>query len=75
MNREFVLKNFFSKLKEAKRQGVKDIRISLTEMDDLGQCLYELLSEYYSKTIIDFKSKKVDNDDTEYSMDGGTFKD
>lgn len=74
MNREFVLKNFFNKSKEAKRQGVKDIKLSLIEMEDLNQCLCELLSEYFSKTIIDFKSKKVDNDDTEYSMDGGKFK-
>lgn len=77
MNRDVVLKNFFNKLREAKRQGNKDIRLSLIEMDNLGQCVFELLAEYYNKTISIVKNQTntvETNEEVEYTMDGGSFK-
>ena len=51
MNRDVILKNFFSKLKEAKAQNARDVRLSLKEMDDLGYVLFELTSEFYDKVM------------------------
>lgn len=73
MNRDFVLKTFMNKLNEAKRQNVKDVKLSMKEMDDLGFCIYELLSEYYSKTIDNVKNSDIKNDN-EMILDGGVLK-
>lgn len=74
INRDFVLKNFWEKLREAKRQNVRDVRMTLKEIDELGYVIYELLTEYYNKTIDDVKQSSSDNDSEEsFKMDGGTF--
>ena len=73
MNREYVLKNFWNKLAEAKRQNVRDVRMSLKEIDDLGFVIYELLTEYYNKTIDGVKNASNNEDDGAYEMDGGSF--
>ena len=73
MNREYVLKNFWNKLAEAKRQNVRDVRMSLKEIDDLGFVIYELLTEYYNKTIDGVKNSSNNEDDGAYEMDGGSF--
>ena len=56
MNRDFVLKNFWNKLTEAKKENVREIRLSLKEMDELGFVIYELLGEYFNKTIDNVKN-------------------
>lgn len=72
LNREYVLKNFWDKLRLAKQMNAKDVRLTLKEMDDLGFCIYELLTEYYNKTID--KTKQNGEDETvEVKMDGGKF--
>lgn len=74
INRDFVLKNFWEKLREAKRQNVRDVRMTLKEIDELGYVIYELLTEYYNKTIDNVKQSSSDNDSEEsFKMDGGTF--
>ena len=71
---DFVLKNFWEKLREAKRQNVRDVRMTLKEIDELGYVIYELLTEYYNKTIDNVKQSSSDNDSEEsFKMDGGTF--
>lgn len=74
INRDFVLKNFWEKLREAKRQNVRDVRMTLKEIDELGYVIYELLTEYYNKTIDNVKQSSSDNDSEEsFKMDGGSF--
>lgn len=74
INRDFVLKNFWEKLREAKRQNVRDVRMTLKEIDELGYVIYELLTEYYNKTIDNVKQSSSDNDSEEsFKMDGGAF--
>ena len=63
MNRDIVLKNFFNKLKEAKSQNVRDVRLSLKEMDDLGYILFELTSEFYDKVMTSSNKVNKQNDE------------
>ena len=82
MNRDIVLKNFFNKLKEAKNQNVRDVRLSLKEMDDLGYILFELTSEFYDKVMTSSNKVNKQNDEgdsmsspnDEPTIDGGSFK-
>ena len=83
MNRDVVLKNFYNKLKEAKAQNARDVRLSLKEMDDLGYVLYELTSEFYEKIMSSagqINKPKPGGDGNmlfstdEFTMDGGSFK-
>jgi hypothetical protein len=83
MNRDVILKNFFSKLKEAKAQNVRDVRLSLKEMDDLGYVLFELTSEFYDKIMSSSNKINKPNEggdgnmlfsNSEPSLDGGSFK-
>lgn len=74
MNRDFVLKNFWNKLTEAKKQNVREVRMSLKEIDELGFVIYELMSEYYNKTIDNVKTNsKTTNEEDSFEMDGGKF--
>ena len=82
MNRDIVLKNSFNKLKEAKSQNVRDVRLSLKEMDDLGYILFELTSEFYDKVMTSSNKVNKQNDEgdnmsspnDEPTIDGGSFK-
>ena len=75
-------KNFFNKLKEAKSQNVRDVRLSLKEMDDLGYILFELTSEFYDKVMTSSNKVNKQNDEgdnmsspnDEPTIDGGSFK-
>ena len=73
MNRDFVLKNFWNKLTEAKKENVREIRLSLKEMDELGFVIYELLGEYFSKTIDNVKNNGNYDDNDEVILDGGNL--
>ena len=83
MNRDVILKNFFSKLKEAKAQNARDVRLSLKEMDDLGYVLFELTSEFYDKVMSNSNTINKPNEggdgnmlfsNDSSSLDGGSFK-
>lgn len=73
MNRDFVLKNFWNKLTEAKKENVREIRLSLKEMDELGFVIYELLGEYFNKTIDNVKNNDNYDDNDEVILDGGNL--
>lgn len=51
INREYILKTFFEKVKEAKRQGMKEIKIPINFLDDMSTVLYQILSEDISKLL------------------------
>ena len=73
MDRDYVLKSYFNKVSEAKKQNIRELRMSVKELDDIGYILYELLSEYYNKTIDTVKNSSTSTEE-EFKMDGGTFK-
>lgn len=73
MDRDYVLKSYFNKVSEAKKQNIRELRMSVKELDDIGYILYELLSEYYNKTIDIVKNSSTSTEE-EFKMDGGTFK-
>ena len=71
--REFVLKNFWDKLKEAKRQNAREVRMSIKELDDIGFVIYELLSQHYANTVND-NSATTKESEEEVTLTGGSFK-
>ena len=73
MNRDFVLKNFWNKLTEAKKENVREIRLSLKEMDELGFVIYEVLGEYFNKTIDNVKKNDKEEENDEDILDGGNL--
>ena len=58
LNRDSVLKSFLNKVKEAKRLNMKDIKITMKEMDDLFQVVYELMSEQITEALKYIEEKK-----------------
>ena len=70
ISRDFVLKNFNTKLLEAKKQRVKEVKFSLQEIDDLGYIIFEIMSELTEKY---FSNSSISNDSTELKIDGGEF--
>lgn len=57
VNREVILKDLLTKVKEAKRLNMKEVRIPIKELDDLAFVVYELMTEDVSK-ILSLKDKK-----------------
>lgn len=58
LNRDSVLKAFLEKVKEAKRLNMKDVKMTMKEMDDLFQVVYELMTEQISNALITLEAKK-----------------
>jgi len=46
--REIVLKKLFNRIKESKRNNLKEVRIPIKELDDLGLVIHEMLVEFYN---------------------------
>ena len=49
INRDYVLKTFLDKVREAKRQDMKEIKVPVRFLDDLAYIVYQLMSEELSK--------------------------
>lgn len=45
INRDYILKTFLDKLKLAKREGMKELKIPVSFLDDLAYIIYQLMSE------------------------------
>ena len=58
LNRDSVLKAFLEKVKEAKRLNMKDVKMTMKEMDDLFQVVYELMTEQISNALVTLETKK-----------------
>lgn len=65
--REAILKKFFNRIKESKRNNLKEVRIPMKELEDLGAVIYEMLAEFYSEKM----EEKEESDSIELS--GGSF--
>lgn len=66
--REIILKKFFNRIKEAKRNNIKEIRIPTKELEDLGLIVHEMLIEFYNKKMVE---EKEESETIEIS--GGTW--
>ncbi len=75
LNRDFILKNFFNKLNELRKQGCKETKMSYNEINDLSMVILELLSDYYSKTFENIE--KINNltfESGDVILDGGQLR-
>lgn len=64
LNRDSVLKSFLEKVKEAKRLNMKDVKMTMKEIDDLFQVVYELMTEQITNALVkieEMKETKKDN--------------
>lgn len=66
--RENILKKFFNRIKESKRNNLKEVRIPMKELEDLGAVVHEMLVEFYS-------NKMEEKNDTNETIDisGGSW--
>ena len=55
--RKIILKKFFNRIKEAKRNNIKEIRIPTKELEDLGLIVHEMLIEFYNKKMVEEKEE------------------
>lgn len=51
--RELILKKFFNRIKESRKNNLKEVRIPLKELEDLGAVLHEMLVEFYNEKMVD----------------------
>ena len=60
INRDYVLKTFLDKVREAKRQDMKEVKIPIRFLDDLAYIIVQLMSEELSRAFeaIDGKPKE-----------------
>lgn len=62
LNRDSVLKSFMEKVNEAKRLRMKDVKLTMKEMDDLAMVVYELMSEQITKALEYIEMKKEEDE-------------
>ena len=60
INRDYILKTFLDKVREAKRQDMKEVKIPIRFLDDLAYIIVQLMSEELSRAFeaIDGKPKE-----------------
>jgi len=66
--REIILKKFFNRIKEAKRNNLKEVRIPIKELEDTGAVVHEMLVEFYN----DKMAEEHDEPET-IELSGGTW--
>ena len=60
INRDYVLKTFLDKVREAKRQDMKEVKIPMRFLDDLAYIIVQLMSEELSKAFESIENKPKD---------------
>jgi len=66
--RETILKKFFNRIKESKRNNLKEVRIPIKEYEDLGAVVHEMLVEFYNNKM------NEEHEETEIiELSGGTW--
>lgn len=51
INKDYILKTFLNKIKIAKREGMKELKIPVSFLDDLAYIIYQLMSENISSIL------------------------
>ena len=74
INRDYILKTFLDKIREAKRQGMKEIKIPIDFLDDVAYIIYGLMSEHISK-ILEYaeKQEKNESENNSSTLNGGSW--
>ena len=57
INRDYVLKTFLDKVREAKRQDMKEVKIPMRFLDDLAYIIVQLMSEELSRAFEAIETK------------------
>ena len=57
INRDYVLKTFLDKVREAKRQDMKEVKIPMRFLDDLAYIIVQLMSEELSRAFEAIENK------------------
>ena len=57
INRDYVLKTFLDKVREAKRQDMKEVKIPIRFLDDLAYIIVQLMSEELSRAFEAIENK------------------
>ena len=57
INRDYVLKTFLDKVREAKRQDMKEVKIPVRFLDDLAYIIVQLMSEELSRAFEALENK------------------
>ena len=66
--RETILKKFFNRIKESKRNNLKEVRIPIKEYEDSGALVHEMLVEFYNNKM------NEEHEETEIiELSGGTW--
>lgn len=61
--RELVLKKLFNRVKESKRNNLKEVRIPIKELEDLGAVVHEMLVEFYNMKMTEDNVEETDEDE------------
>ena len=64
--REVILKKLFNRVKESKRNNLKEVRIPIKELEDLGAVVHEMLVEFYNMKMIENNSEVVKDEEGEW---------
>lgn len=64
--REVILKKLFNRVKESKRNNLKEVRIPIKELEDLGAVVHEMLVEFYNMKMSENNSEVVKDDEGEW---------
>ena len=64
--REVILKKLFNRVKESKRNNLKEVRIPIKELEDLGLIIHEMLIEFYNMKMTENNSEVVKDEEGEW---------
>lgn len=64
--REVILKKLFNRVKESKRNNLKEVRIPYKELEDLGAVVHEMLVEFYNIKMTEKNEEVVEDNDGEW---------
>ena len=64
--REVILKKLFNRVKESKRNNLKEVRIQIKELEDLGSVIHEMLVEFYNMKMTEKNEEVVEDNDGEW---------
>lgn len=64
--REVILKKLFNRVKESKRNNLKEVRIPIKELEDLGSVIHEMLVEFYNMKMTENNSEVVKDEEGEW---------
>ena len=64
--REDILKKLFNRVKESKRNNLKEVRIPIKELEDLGSVIHEMLVEFYNMKMTEKNEEVVEDNDGEW---------